>query len=265
MALKNQEKKKDVSFHPAETLANRSRKTFALLDEFAHQGKPGKELGLKVTANRKLEEMQEAFRQALLSPEYLSDLGVYDEILFIAKRLQCKSKDITAFSLAVLPKFEKTARFSEMAGLFISAIINTRKEKDFLIDLSWAGTPIRYIGYRNAKNIVVKCETSDDAGQSMEVGSIEIFGNARWLGSGMKDGKIILHGNATTVGNGMSGGEIIVNGNIESTGIISGGRVVVNGNITAFVEHSLLFGGDIFQFDRQLMAKGKLIAKPENL
>ena len=205
--------------------------------------------------------MEKAFKRAL-ETYYNNAPRIYIEIQQNTCNLRCTPVDVSLFAIASLPKFEKITGFDQIAGLFLSAIINSRKENDFTIDLSGIETPIDYVGYKNTKNVVVNSDVGSSAGCSMEKGTLTIFGNAgSWLGDELKGGAILLHGNAEEVGSEMTGGEITVNGNIQSTGTIYGGRVVVNGLITAFSGHNK---GEVWQNDVQISTAEKVLRWPKH-
>ena len=159
-----------------------------------------------------------------------------DDWYYIAKSSapsEISSNNITEFSL-LLGEHENKKYFRDVTGLYLSALINSSKDKDFKIITNYLSKAIHYVGYKNRKNIDVNGNAGDWVGGGMENGKITINGNAGWgVGDEMKDGKITVNGNAEGgVGYEMKDGKITVNGN-AGLGVGYGmedGEITVNGN-----------------------------------
>ena len=173
---------------------------------------------------------------------------------------------IELFSEVSLVKFQEHWNFSQSAGIFLSALVNSCKEDNFTIRLCNILATIDSFGFKNRKNVVVFGDQRDNFGQYMENGSLTLYGNAQHaLGSNLGGGSIIIHGNVGTIcAFQVKNGEIIVNGNSGGlTGAkMQGGSLTVNGRISSL--DSDLKGGNIFQYSRQLVQDGTVIAQPEN-
>jgi len=143
------------------------------------------------------------------------------------------SERITEFSL-LLGEYENNKYFENFTGLYLSALINKSKDKDFKIITNGLSKTIDYIGYENAKNIDVNGNAGDKVGDGMKNGEITINGNAGdEVGYYMEDGEITINGNAGYgVGDGMKDGKITINGNAGNYvgDIMENGKITVNGN-----------------------------------
>jgi len=227
----------------------------------------------------------------------------YEKLLPLVQGLQCTSRDIEALSF-IIEKYAPKYREDALVGLFFSALMNNSNESDFSLFVQNSPVPLEILGFRNNKNISINGDVGGDLGYLMECGSIILQGNATsHIGYGMESGTIevfgsvednagyFMHGGSLTVnrnagiytGNSMQNGNITINGSCGKGaghnmygGIITingnagarlgyemnGGTIIVNGNILSFSTN--IKGGDIFQFDRQIVKGGKIIAPPQN-
>jgi len=168
---------------------------------------------------------------------------------YIAKSsapLEIQSKEITEFSL-LLGEHENKKDFELFTGLYLSALINESKDKDFKIFTNYLSKTIDYIGYKNRKNIVVTGNAGWWVGGGMEDGEMTVNGNAGdWGGWNMEGGKITVNGNAGYgVGWNMKNGEITVKGN-AGNGVGDGmenGKITINGNAGWGVGDGMKGGG----------------------
>jgi hypothetical protein len=187
----------------------------------------------EVKENQVLERLKQAWRDLIPGP-HLSVNGYYEKARKILKGLNCSAKDIENFSL-VLGEFQTGEQSPGKAGMFLSALINTGNEENYIIHTKHLG-PIDYLGYHNEKsitvrgdakkflgwgmgrgNIVVEGDVGDYLGYHMRGGSITVEGNAGESIGWMRGGAIIVRGDAgAVVGQYMRGGEIHLEGDYES-------------------------------------------------
>jgi len=133
------------------------------------------------------------------------------------------SNNITEFSL-LLGEHENKKDFENFTGWYLSALINSSKDKDFKIFTNYLSKNIDFIGYENAKNIDVNGNVGWGVGNKMKRGEITVNGNAgRWVGWGMKRGKIHLNGDYEGLSDYIPGGNIYHKGKL----IVKGGRKLI--------------------------------------
>jgi len=163
------------------------------------------------------------------------------------KNLEYPAIDVETFSIA-LAEFQDEKKFSDRAGLFLSALINNCKDDGFVIHTSHLAEPIDGLGYHNAKSITVDGNAGDNLGTEMEGGTIFVNGNAgRWVGARMEDGTVTIGGYACDgIGYAMKGGDIIVKmGARDFVGErMKGGTIIVMGNAGSLVGKGME-GGEI--------------------
>src|SRR5208283_2248609 len=186
----------------------------------------------KVGSNPFLEEIKRDWErhEVIVFNGGVYERQTYDRILADMKH-GYSANDIEDFSI-VLGEFQGGTCFSTKAGLYLSALINSSEEENFVVHTTAFAEPIISIGYCNTKNItvigdagqyvgddmekgtiIVKGNAGDDVGWHMKGGSITIEGNAgECAGCHMRRGAIIVTGNADRVGDHMRGGEIRING-----------------------------------------------------
>jgi hypothetical protein len=183
-------------------------------------------------------------------------------------------------------------------SLLLSAFINSGPDRKYQISTENLVVPNlhdnpgpRFLAYRNSKDLIVNGMVGNYFGNSMEAGSIELFGDAgisaggrmtggtliihgyagRHLGTAISGGTLICEGNTQSpVGMEMKGGKLIVHGDVfpldpvyghnwlppNAGGGMSGGEIHFEGNIpdeSSFIDSDFRLGGKIFH-------KGKLIA-----
>ena len=249
-----------------------------LLDRFFPQEQLGGQRVPLVAANSNVRKMENDFAKVLGQGCVFENRTNYRICLdFASKRYA--AADIGAFSLG-LAKFQTHGNFSDWAGFFLSAMINASKDKDFFLDVSHLDVPINYIGASNTKNVTVHGDVGDFAGIAMRSGALTIHGNVgSFLGRYMRqwfysNGKLPVLGNVLSALLGVASfrqpGVIEVFGDVRyiSPDIILG-TIKVNGNIEDVDElgpfsHSLPGRCNIFQYGRQLVKHGKIIAHPMN-
>ncbi|NYZ74133.1 hypothetical protein H0O00_03245 [Candidatus Micrarchaeota archaeon] len=185
---------------------------------------------VEVVEDETLRQLKEAWKTC----SYTGDSnGDYPEMLKIVKKLRYSAKDVENFSVA-LAEFRDEKGFSDSAGLFLSALINSGTDSDYVIHTNHWGVPVT-IGEYNTKNITVNGDAGNHLGFAMNGGSIIVNGNARWHPGGlMRGGSIIVNGDAGWyVGLNMRGGSITMNGDAgKGAGAgMRGGEIHIEGSI----------------------------------
>jgi len=176
----------------------------------------------QIMKDAKLKAMFCAFRKVDISKwfdgggtitSYDSPLISYDIACQVARNLANSSRDIEFYSIA-LTQFQMEGLFSTRAGFFLSALMNSSPDKEFVIHTAQlcSGTgpkPYAYIGTKNRdENIIVNGDCGKCIGWGMEGGRIHVEGNVGdFAASCMQGGVIVVDGSASHVGDGMTGGE----------------------------------------------------------
>ncbi|MDD5171990.1 MAG: hypothetical protein PHF60_03050 [Candidatus ainarchaeum sp.] len=192
---------------------------------------------------RQLRESWKAFRYAGGAPK-----KEYDNALSLLKGFEYSAADVEKFSIA-LAEFEVEGRSGCKAGFFLSALMNSSNDTEFIIHTTQLAEPPYYLGCRNTKNITVKGNAGGGAGYRMQGGTITVEGDADIaVGDSMEDGAIIVRGNAGYwLGPGMQGGSIVVEGNAgpELGKWMKDGSITVVGDAGDFIG-ILMQGGEIY-------------------
>jgi hypothetical protein len=129
--------------------------------------------------------------------------------------------DVERFSIA-MAALQDDEDFSHKAGIFLSGLINSGKDKDFRVFADHLEYGIRYLGALTSKNMVVHGGYHIELGYAKPGGFIRVIGyGGSSIGSGMKGGQIIVEGDCgQMVGCDMVGGTITVKGDVgDSAGI----------------------------------------------
>ncbi len=224
----------------------------AISSKFARYG-PEKEHIIRkpeVQQNKAVEELKELYLKIKWpcnkSPDYYR---MADSL----KNHGYSAGDVEKFSVA-LAEFQDEAEFSQKAGLFLSALINNGKDKDYVIHTRHLSVLLDRQGYQNTKNIIVDGNGGGGVGFQMKSGTITVKGNAGdYVGESMKAGAIIVEGDAgDAVGYKMKGGIITVKGNVSERmgGYMEGGTITVEGNAGGFAGRRMKggvihIGGDV--------------------
>ncbi|VVC00705.1 Molybdenum-containing formylmethanofuran dehydrogenase 1 subunit C [uncultured archaeon] len=208
----------------------------SLLDKFVPQEKVGTALPHKVVMNRRLVKLDAAFAEFL---EYTAPSIETEARLDCLKGIGCTAADVEQFSI-VLAKYRERSDFEKYSGLFLSAMMNTSKDTEFVIPTGHLGVKISYIGYRNnGKKIRIAGRAGHYIGELMKNGEITVEGDAgECVGREMHGGIIIVKGNTGDyVGYQMGGGRTVVEGNVQDSAgeMMKGGIIVVKGNARRFV------------------------------
>lgn len=165
-----------------------------------------------------LEQLVRNYRIILRAPALYAE-GVYQitgAILEEIGPLEISAGDIQQF-LIKAQQFEKSKRFSEQLGPYLSVCINKSRDENFVLNLQHLSHRLDHLCMNNIKNVIIYGDAGD------------------YLGRGMAEGKIVLHGNSNNrTGNFMTGGILHVLGNVfgigAAMGTIDGGEIIVEGD-----------------------------------
>ena len=157
--------------------------------------------------------LQAAFAGLLASPTKLEPGQFYAEACEQLAAIQSGSKDVMAFSRK-LKSHRHMEGIAAKAGLFISAMVATSAEQQFVISPNGLDKPLEYIGYENSKELVIIGDAGAHLGFRMTGGSIFVDGDAGTeTGAHMTDGTIWVQGDAAErAGLFMRGGRIHIRG-----------------------------------------------------
>jgi hypothetical protein len=193
---------------------------------------------VQVTENEVVPQLKNLFRQTKYDENYDRYDRFYREtfhkqIARLVKGIDYSAKDVELFSL-VLEELKKDFKdicavtcfglpwgleSSTKVGLFLSALINQGKDRDYIIHTENLSFAIFHLGFKNTKNItvvgpvgdglgcqmnsgtiVVTGHAADDVGEHMDGGTIRVKGNTGdYIGGDMRDGKIYLSGDYGTI------------------------------------------------------------------
>jgi len=89
--------------------------------------------------------------------------------------------EVERFSLAI-ELFRAESDFRDKAGHFLSALINTGKDADYVVHTAHMDAPINFLGTYNTKKILVKGNAGDHLGDHMQCGEIIVDGRSHVRG-----------------------------------------------------------------------------------
>ncbi len=209
-------------------------------------------------ADVKKGDISKALKDAWVKVEYENNHEIfYIKAINLLKDIVYSSKDVGNFSIA-LAEFQNDKRFSWKAGMFLSALINTCRDQDFIIYTNHLAVNLVLLGYQNTKSIIVNGDVGDDLGSNMEGGTITVNGNVEsWCGINMKSGVLIINGNTVhSLGYNLQGGSIIINGyaGFWVGEYMSGGNIYINGNFELNLNR---FGGRIYHEGRLISGESE--------
>jgi hypothetical protein len=221
-----------------------------------------------------LVQLQEAFRNTRFKGNYLEMIDAnYAEAVSAISGIDYSAYDVEKLSVA-LANFTDIPDFPEKAGYFLSALINSGIDSDYIVHTKHLVHPDAYgkiegmdfIGLMNTKNILIDGDAAQFIGYRMKSGRIILEGSTVWMigdnlesgeivvkgngghyaGNEMKGGRLVIMGNADTfLASGMKGGEIVLFGDSgeEPARYMKGGRVHIHGNIEDILQS--VDGGEI--------------------
>ncbi len=174
----------------------------------------------QVQQNGNLVAMRTAFERLSLenpanSEEWLAH--AYRDALGLAKAIRCPAVDVDGFNLALIddPRPAKSwsgKRFDVRAGIFLSALINSSDEPEFILHTGHRGKGVSSLAYRCSKKLTVIGDPGTHCGRELDGGTLVIEGDCdSSIGNNMRSGTIIVKGHGGShFGADMSGGEMVV-------------------------------------------------------
>ncbi|MFH0860823.1 MAG: hypothetical protein V1921_06445 [Candidatus Altiarchaeota archaeon] len=180
------------------------------------------------------------------------DLNYYTRVLGATKNLNVRQEQLNAI-IAGLENYSESENWSAKAGLFLTALIQNSKQKEFEIKMERGPAFLGFMLGRG-KTITLKGDAGGRTGMSlaggtlniegdvgmytgqlMDAGVINVTGNAgNYTGVGMRNGTIKIGGDVgENTGKGMIGGHIHIKGN-AGRGLgdkMKGGGITVNGEM----------------------------------
>ena len=197
-----------------------------------------------IIENKALKQLALAWKEYLIGLNSVPLPNTYDKALDLVKDLKFSAADIQKFVIG-LTLFQELDRFPAKAGVFLSALINSCTDREFLINVRHLSVPLFCFGYRNTKIVTVEGNLIGEVGYYMKSGTIIVNGDVL----GGRD----IHP-TTHIGACMEGGKIVINGNSHGNGIgasMRDGEIHLNGDHMHVASN--IFGGSVYH-------KGKLIS-----
>jgi hypothetical protein len=153
----------------------------------------------------------------------------------VARLLAYSSEDVTKFGLRLV-EFQDDEEMMGRAGIFLSALINSGRESDYVLHLSIMEALIPDLCFKNTKNVKVYGDVGREFGTWMTRGTLEVHGNAGFgLGRTTRGGRIAVFGSAEGgVGTCLYGGTIEIHGDAgyDIGTSMRGGKIIVHGNVS---------------------------------
>ncbi|VVC00701.1 Molybdenum-containing formylmethanofuran dehydrogenase 1 subunit C [uncultured archaeon] len=256
--------------------------SLGLLEKFVPQEKIGKNGKPSVIRDERLARIEAQFLKFSALADGEKDCAKsYRRAVKCFYGTDCTAEDVAKFSLRLGELWQADVD-GRAAGLFISAMINTSKERTFEVFTSHLDGKVDCIGWSNrGKEIVVRGDAGEGLGRYMRRGSIVAEGNAGdYVGLRMKGGRIEVKGDALrNAGAHKTGGDIIIFGNAGcDAGLeMRGGLVHVMGNAGEYIGSGMhggilrvdgraaklgrvIYGGDIFVGNDRIVENGKKLA-----
>ncbi len=162
----------------------------------------------------------------------------YRRIAKIVDGFKCDQKQLDLI-IITLTQFQNEPDFSLKAGLFISALINEGKGREYSINVTAYDKPLDCLAYRNKKKVVIEGNVGDRLAWGILRGKVTLNGSCReGVAQMARGGRVFVNGNADDVaGIEMNGGFLAIRGNAgDRLGEFNkGGRTRVLGNCGAKV------------------------------
>jgi formylmethanofuran dehydrogenase subunit C len=189
---------------------------------------------LQLARNLAIDGMVEAWNRCDFSKGYFLDNYPVCENEIEKIKVRYTDEDVRSFSI-MLGAFAEEPRFTEKAGMFLSALIHNCNSPLVTIVTRHLSPPPDCIGCYNTKEFVVDGPAGDQLGAFMTSGRIIVRGDAGdEAGAHMTGGEIVITGSAGRhLGEEMTGGGIIrVKGEIrELSSAIRSGFVYRKGKL----------------------------------
>ncbi|MDD5172128.1 MAG: hypothetical protein PHF60_03775 [Candidatus ainarchaeum sp.] len=131
----------------------------------------------------------------------------------------CKytAADVEKFSLA-LGEFKDEKAFGDKAGVFLSALVNKGRAKNYTIRTAHLDD-VNWLCYANRKNVTIIGNIHECFANEMRSGRVVVCGDAFDVGS-LKGGTIVIRGDVDAISGPLSGGNITIWGHVNELGIV---------------------------------------------
>lgn len=202
---------------------------------------------VQVTENEVVTQLKRLFRQTKYEGDPFYDEAFHKQVARLVKGLDYSAKDVELFSLALI-ELQKDFKdifmvthfglpwgfgSSTKVGLFLSALINEGKDRDYIIHTENLSFAIFDLGFKNTKNITVVGPVGNRLGILMKSGTIVVTGHvADQIGVHMDGGTIRVKGNTgDDIGEDMQDGKIYLSGNYGTIAKDAHGRIYHKGKL----------------------------------
>ncbi|MFN3910219.1 MAG: hypothetical protein ACK4J0_03245, partial [Candidatus Anstonellaceae archaeon] len=150
----------------------------------------------ELVRNENVEKICEIFRNNEIKRTYNGTAididSYYNKVYRELKKIEPSSMDIQEF-VQNLEKFQDYKDFELMAGLFLSALINSSTDRIIHIDLRHLRYPLDFVGYENKKEVYIIGDVGNFLGYFMSKGRITLIGNVGIeVGKKMNGGEIYI-------------------------------------------------------------------------
>lgn len=224
-----------------------------LLGGLNPQEKTGEERIAEVKENKKLEKLigkyEKFCKDAWLMARYYDDIHFpkhLNETIYLLREFECTNSEINEF-LAALKQYEHQVEHFHVVGIFISALVELSREKDFTLQLNHLDncSQISCICYANTKNVQINGNVGSNACK-FNSGILTINGDVGSSAGRCNAGTIIVNGNAAHHFCAENKGRVTLNGNAESGAAEKNeGIFKINGKASGkFAEH--MYSGSLW-------------------
>jgi hypothetical protein len=222
-----------------------------LFDSLGKEQREPEDRKIEITKNERLEELVKGFEEVLkikLKPFQPN----FNNLIYIIKIIPT-SKEISDFSI-LMSDYQDHKEFRKYSGLYLSALINKSKDKEFIINTNHLEKLPDYMGFENNGKIIrINKDIGDFLGDGMKKGIIYVRNSEGALGYNMKGGEIHADNSGYSLGFSMAKGRIYV----KTAGIyigdsMIGGKIYIENKYDDLSNN--IKGGNIY-------FQGKLIVK----
>ncbi len=203
---------------------------------------------------------ERVWEEAIKSQNYLH-CSVYSGFAKAVRGIHISDREMDNV-IAFLSQFQYIEEFPRMAGLFLSALVNTGKDNEYTIRTRLLSVRLNYLGHRNKKKVIVDGDVGDYCGYTYAGSSFLVKGDAgHSFGNSAPGGLLSVEGNAeASVGFDLNGATIIIQGNTDG-GLgfnMRRGVIRVGGTIGPLLGiGSGGSGGKIYQGEKLIWSKGR--------
>jgi hypothetical protein len=201
----------------------------------------------QIVKNPAYKQLLNTWKNFLVLSKAINDVEqLYKFAESMVKHLEFSPKLVEQLSVSI-PDTKFSEDLGGRAGFFLSALINTGSENNYVI-YTFPSCPINWFAYNNVKNVVVEGDLQYVTARQMKGGKVEVKGNiAHTVGENMTGGELIVHGNVgELLGKMLEGGTIICMGNAKGSAgsAMRKGKLVVHGNVGTSLGSGMT-GGEI--------------------